>query len=49
MCILAIEVKRERGFVVSAFTVSVIHHIHCSTQESALFKVIFLFYCISVI
>lgn len=47
MCTLAVEAKRERGFVVSAFTVSAIHHTHCNTQELALFKVIFLFYCIS--
>jgi len=48
MCIPAIKVKRERGLVVSAFTDSAIHHIH-NTQELALFKVLFLFYCISVI
>lgn len=35
MCMLEIEVKRERGLVVSTFTVSAIHHIHCNTQELA--------------
>lgn len=48
MCMLATELKRETGFVDSTFIVSAICHIHCSSQEVALFKVIFLFYSISV-